>query len=160
MNINRKFTDIHEEEGDVGGGQQSGGGAGGEIRFHYKDMYSTVLRDDTLPPHELKHLLMIHQDLHKDRVNKQKMTRKERAALKEGRLHHTAQNRALGVGGGTSKYRQHPISHKAQFSGMDKQTSILPHDFDAETNLDRQNELEHRFVLQNMPKFNPKPMPR
>ncbi|MHB1947689.1 MAG: hypothetical protein ACYCQI_06200 [Gammaproteobacteria bacterium] len=153
---NDKFQS--DDEGESG---QGSGGKTGEIRFIYRDAMSLPPRDDMLPPSEIKRLLIIHKDLHRERVEKQKMTRKEREALKEGKLHLQASYmQGLGQGGGTrSNYKKHPIANKAQFSGIDKQTSNLPTEFNAETNLEMQNKLENRYVLRNAPKFNPKPRP-
>lgn len=143
-----------EEEGDEG---QSG--VGGKIEFRYKDAASLGPRDDMLPPHEIQRLLVVHRELHKERVDKQKSTRKERSALKEGKVYvRSAAQQALGVRS-SSNYKKHPISNKAQFSGRDSQVTNIPTDFDAETNLEMRNKLENRFTHTNIPKFNPKPRP-
>ena len=158
-----------EEEGGSGG--ESSGGSTGEIHFRYKDAMSVEPRDDLLPPSEIKRLLAVHKELHKDRVDKQKITRKERKALKEGRVTRVAEQgfrvgRGFGGGAGRySPYKQHRIAQKAQFSGMDKQVIGLPSENRAETNEEQRDALENRLEnrnelrFQNTPKFNPKPRP-
>ncbi len=161
--------DQDEEGGGQGGGfagaggegEEGKGGVAGEIRFRYRDAASLEPREDMLPESEIRRLLIVHRDLHKDRVDKQKNLRKERAALKEGKLNIQNMNRqAMGMGGGgMSKYKRHPISNKAQFSGIDRQTIGIPTEFDAETNMEMRDKLENRLQLRNAPKFNPKPRP-
>jgi hypothetical protein len=147
-----------DDEGESGEGK---GGKTDAVHFRFRDAASIPPRDDVLPPTEIKRLLIVHQELHKGYVDKQKMTRKERAALKEGKLHLVRNyQQARGYQGGFSGYKKHPISNKAQFSGIDKQTSFLPTEFDAETNLEMREKLENRFTLMNRPKFSPKPRPR
>ena len=151
-----------DEEGE--GGTGTGGGAAGEIKFRYKDPYSVSPRDEQLPSEEIKRLLTIHKDQHKGQVDKQKQTRKERAALKEGKvLYNKQQNqgRGFGPGGRMSNYKSHPIALKAQFSGIDKQVSNLPNENEAKTNPELQNRLENRNELRlgQRQTFNPKPRP-
>jgi hypothetical protein len=158
MSISNQDEKDKDETGEGGGFS----GASGEIEFRYKDIYATAPRDDILPDSEIKRLLTVHRDLHKDRVDKQKMTRKERLASKEGRLHHTRDSQhglGMGGGGGASNYKKHPISDRAQFSGVDRQVAAIPTQYEAETNLELSEKLENRFVLKNAPKFNPKPRP-
>jgi hypothetical protein len=158
-----------DEEGSQGGesGDTGQGGVTGAVHFRYQDSLSTR-RDDALPPTEIRRLLAIHQDLHKEFVNKQKLTRKERKALKEGRKTLDGR-RGYGHGAGrVSIYKQHPITSKAQFSGMDPQVIGLPNENLQNTNDDKRNELENRLEhrlenrneLRATPKFNPVPRPR
>lgn len=144
--------------GGEGTGDEGRGGVGGKIRFKFRDAAMLPPRDDVLPESEIRRLLIVHKDLHKDRVDKQKSTRKERSALKEGKIHLRA-NQGFGLGGG-SQYKTHPLSNKAQFSGIDKQTIGLPTEFDAETNLEMREKLENRLVHRAAPKFTPKLRPR
>jgi len=145
-----------EDEGE-------GGGKSGKINLRFK---TEVLRDDLLSPDEMSRLLAVHADLHKANVDKQKVLRKERAEIKQGKKQQIGQ----GLGqGNQSRFKKHPISNKAQFSGIDRQVSNVPTEFQAETNDDARNELqnrlenrlENRLQLQNQPKreFNPKPRP-
>lgn len=160
MTINDEWNKKDDEEG--GEGESGSGGVEGKVQFRYKDAASLGPRDDMLPPHEIQRLIVIHRDLHKERVDKQKSTRKERQALKEGKIYQkNATQQALQMGqSGAGRYKQHPISNKAQFSGMDRQMTITPNDFDAETNLEMREKLENRFTHTNVPQFNPKPRPR
>jgi len=169
-NDNEKKID-QDEEGKQDSGSGDLGEIGGEIRFRYKDAMSIAPRDDVLPSSEIKRLLAVHKELHKERVDKQKVTRKERKTLKEGRTHFAAgDGLRSGYGSGQhSTYKQHPITNKAQFSGMDRQVISLPNENRAETNEEKRNDLENRLEhrlenrnelrRQNTPGFNPKPRP-
>jgi len=162
-----------DEESTQGGesGDTGQGGVTGAVHFRYQDSLATR-RDDALPPTEIRRLLTIHQDLHKEFVNKQKLTRKERKALKEGpRTLDSRQGYGSRYGHGAgrvSPYKQHPITSKAQFSGMDRQVIGLPNENLQNTNDDKRNELENRLEhrlenrneLRAAPKFNPVPRPR
>ncbi len=156
---------LEDEEGGQGSEGESGqGGVAGEIRFRYKDAMSIAPRDDALPLSEINRLLAIHKDLHKAYIDKQKQTRKERKLFKEGRSSLTSRyDVGIGYGGkgGRSPYKKHPISDKAQFSGVDKQISPLPNVNEADINEARRNELENRYELRhkNTPRFNPKMRP-
>jgi hypothetical protein len=169
---NKKNTinyDLNEEDdsgqGSFGGtGDESGGGIGGKIHFRFRDAASLPPRDDVLPITEIKRLLIVHGELHKERVDKQKQTRKERAALKEGKKLATHGQQQRQGFGGSARFKQHPIANKAQFSGIDKQVTGLPTEFDAETNAEMQdrleNRLQNRLQHQNVPRFNPTPRPK
>lgn len=162
MTMSKDSEDDNKEGGASSG---EGGKSSGEVYFRYKDILSAGGRDDTLPANEIKRLLIVHQDLHKERVEKQKLTLKERKALKEGRsVTSTYTEAKMGRGGGSgqaSPYKKHPITDKAQFSGIDRQVISLPTENQAETNLDAKEKLENqnRNVLRHSPKFNPKPRP-
>src|SRR3990167_4745827 len=152
-----------EKEGSDG---ESGecGKSSGDIQFRYQDILSDGQRDDVLPKTEIKRLLVVHQDLHKERVDKQKLTRKERKAMKEGRVslasnYHYGMKQAAVRGGRASSYKSHPLTEKAQFSGIDRQVNFLPTENQGETNLEIKDKLENRYRLQHAPKFNPKPRP-
>lgn len=153
-----------EEGGEEGEGKAGAGGAAGEIIFRYKDPYSASPRDDQLPSDEIKRLLIVHRDQHKGNVDKQKQTRKERAAIKEGKIPYNKQNQGRGFGpGGVSNFKTHPIALRAQFSGIDKQVSNLPTNNEAITNDQLKNELDNRLELQlgltHRPSSAPKPRP-
>jgi hypothetical protein len=151
-----------ESEDDDQDGEGGLGGATGEIGFRYKDAMSIGPRDDALPPTEIKRLLAIHKEIHKSYVDKQKQARKERRSIKgqQERLKRRA-GLGLGTGGGSSRFKAHPISNKAQFSGIDRQVIGLPTENMENTNEAQRNELENRneLRLQNAPRFNPKPRP-
>lgn len=161
-----KGTQTGGGSGDQGEGGL--GGAGGKIRYRYKDAASLEPRDDMLSPNELQRLLNVHKDLHKGRVDKQKVTRKEREATKQGNLKQAAIIRQQAGyaqrGGSHSRFKQHPVSNMAQFSGIDKQLSSMPTINEADTNLEARdqldNRLENNLQLRNAPKFNPTFRPR
>jgi len=161
MQNNDQYDKEREEDSGEGRGGQSG-----KIVFKFKDAASLPPRDDVLPENEIKRLLIVHRALHKDYVDKQKLTRKERAALKEGKKNlETINRQALGQGGSSqSKFKKHPLSNRVQFSGMDKQTIGIPSEYDAETNPEMRDKLEQRLEnrLQNrhVPTFHPTPRPR
>lgn len=151
---------------DSQGSQGSQGGQGGKTGKIGVRVKTEISRDDLLAPSEVRRLLQAHQNLHKSYVDKQKQLRKERAAIKEGRKDLAAQLRSQhgrGGSGGLSRYKKHPISNKAQFSGMDKQVSTLPTEFEAETNSEMRNDLENRYNYRFQPaparRHLPKPRP-
>ena len=163
----KKKKDLHEEDQ---GGESSQSGSAGEIPFQFKDPLSVVSRDDLLPPHEIKRLLRVEQELHRTFVQKQKNTRRERELLKESRQtvasrYETGIRSRLGKGSGyaasSSPYKKHPISDK--FSGIiDRKVTPIVSENNAKTNPEMRNELRNRNELrhQPVPRFNPKPRPR
>lgn len=164
-NENDKLKQKEDDQGDQG--EQGGAeGKGSGTVFRYVDVLSTEPRDDVLPPNKIKRLLSEHKDIHKRRVDNQRITRKERKAIKEGRviLTSSATYRAgfRAAGGSNSLYKTHPIAYK--FSGIrDTKVSAFPSDNIAETNVEKkeelQNRLENQLRLRHAPKFNPKPRP-
>ena len=69
-----------------------------------------------------------------------------------------------GLGGGsgnTSRFKKHPISDKAQFSGIDKQVVGVPSLNEADTNAEMKEQLDNRLEnkYRNVPRFNPRPRP-
>jgi hypothetical protein len=144
------------DSGETGVGGIGGGGGATEIEFRYKDVLSDAPRDDVLPPLEMiKHALAIHKDLHKYLVDKQKQTRKDRAAIKEGKLTSVAQYQVGRGYGANSGYKKHWVHDK--FRGRDRQISAVPTQYDANTNEGLRDKLENRLQLKHAPKFNPKP---
>lgn len=146
-------------EGEGEGESGQGGKATGSIQFTFKDERLGSQRDD-LSPEEEKRLLAVLKDTHKERVDKQKRTRKERADIKNGRISLNASHRGMvarGGGGGQSRFKKHPISDK--FAGRDPQVSPLTDKYTGETNpanqeqLEYQHQLRHRHTMQ----FNPRP---
>jgi hypothetical protein len=151
---------IEDETGESGSG--SFGGQTGEVEFRFHDATQVANRDDLLPPEEIKRLLIVHKETHKARVDKQKITREQRNALKQGVYVAPTVAQQLGrggSGGSVSPYKKHPISDKAQFSGIDKQVIGIPSLNEADTNPEQKDKLENRLQnrLQNAPKFNPRP---
>ncbi|MDR3491282.1 MAG: hypothetical protein P4M12_04460 [Gammaproteobacteria bacterium] len=153
----KKFPEQEEDE-------SGRGGKSGEIEFRYKDAFTGPTRDDLLPPNEIKRLMIVHKDTHKMRVDKQKQLREERVALKEGKYipnNERVYQKGFGAssGGSSSRYKKHPISDKAYFSGKDKQVVGVPTLTESNTNEDLKEALENKLEnkYQNVPKFNPKP---
>lgn len=146
-------SDDEEDETESG----SSGSQSGDMEFHYIDPFASKPRDDELPTSEIKRLLQLHKELHESFVNKQKVTRQERHSEKQRPASATQQGRYASRA--TSYYRRHPISYKAQFSGIDKQVIGIPAKNEAQTNDDLRNELENRYQLRHAPQFNPKPRP-
>lgn len=153
--MNKEFDKNDWEDESHAGGES---GAAGKIHFRYRDAMSLPPRDDSLPPHELKRLLQVHETLHKARVDKQRQTRKERDALKQGK-NNLVQQRGYGqgLGQGGSAFKQHPISKKAYFSGIDKQMVAVPTELEADTNPEMQDKLENRFRLTHSPRHKLRP---
>jgi hypothetical protein len=107
--------------------------------------------------------LQIHQDLHKAYVDKQRITKAERNQIKK-ETPAQANQRSLGQGkGNTSRYKAHPISTKAQFSGIDRQVAPLPSENAANTNEKLrdalENKLENRYNYRHQPTVAMKPRP-
>ncbi len=98
-----------------------------------------------LSPAEKKRLLALHREIHLARVEKQKQTRKDRAVKKDRPEAAYTQGRTYGGGGGSSAYKQHPLSQTAQFSGIDRQVVSIPAENTAETNQEQRQELENRY---------------
>jgi hypothetical protein len=163
------YLNAADEDEEIGGEGKGGkGGKSGEIEFRYHDIFSSEPRDDALPQVEIDRLLRTHIDLHKDRVDKQKATRKERDDIKKGKKHQTGYD-ALGLraggGGGSLGYKTHPLSNHAQFSGaVDKKVTGVPCDSLAETNDDQKQqllaELDLRHQHKHVPKHSNTPKPR
>ena len=170
---NRKWPQDGEDTGDdstgslfdadEGGTGTSGGGQTGKIAFHYKDAMEAPKRDDALPPNEIRRLQFVHNDEHRVKVTKQKQTRADREARKEGSpaIRVPAQYQAgYGGGGGVSRFKKHPVSDK--FRGMaDPQVNAVPNLNDSQTNADLKERLENQLQNKhrNTPKFNPRPRP-
>jgi|SRR5579872_4551126 len=142
-----------DEEDSQDGKSGSSGGVAGEVRFRYKDAMSTELSAS-----EIKRLLKVHDEIHLENVKKQKTTRKDRKAVKEGRQTLTASNGLRsGYGAGkSSPYQKHPIlNSKAQFNGADRQMTPRPDENMAETNNDKrpenrlENQLKNRLKNEN-----------
>jgi hypothetical protein len=151
--------------GQTGTDDEGSGGKTGAIEFRWDDGSAAMRRDDLLSPNEMDRLLAVHDSMHKGRVEKQKFTREQRAAMKEGRYVQQADSRYRqglgGGGGGESRFKKHPISNMAQFSGIDKQVVGVPTLNEADTNAEMKDKLENRLQnkLRNQPRFNPRPRP-
>jgi hypothetical protein len=162
-----KKIDAHEwnqDQDDESGDSGHLGGSG--VEFHF-DISPGERRDDLLSTEELKRLLKVHHDLHYDLVKKQKIERKNRNEIKEGKRPTVANDYSIGNSGFGANQggKQHPLTQKAYFSGIDKQVIGLQSENVANTNEGQKNELEARLELKNRlqhknaPKFNPTPRP-
>lgn len=134
-------------------------GQGSQIKFADFITGRSGLREDQLPPDELKRILAIHDDAHEDRVKKQKELRDQRRDMKEGKIARAEQRQSQGM---NNQYPPHPLlSEKAQFSGVDKQNNPVPTESQTQTNEGDKNELENQYRLRHAPeigkKFNPRP---
>ena len=147
-----KFTKNSNEDDDDSGGKS------GEIEFTYHDIASGPQRDDLLPESEKKRLLQVHQSIHEGRVIRQKQVREQRAAMKKGKKMGLQAN--FGGQGFGSSYKVHPISHKAQFAGIDRQNTFVPTENIAETNQDQREEIQLQYSLQYQPEYTPAPKNR
>lgn len=144
--------------GDHPSDEDGGSGTGSQIQFADFITGRSGLREDQLPPDELRRILAVHDDAHEARVKKQKELRDQRKDLKEGKMTLDEYRQSQK----NSQYPPHPLlSEKAQFSGMDKQNNPVPTDSQTQTNEGDKNELENQYRLRNAPemgkKFNPRP---
>lgn len=150
------YKNSRENEED----HEGAGGQSGKVEF--RDFLSTgPLREDLLPPDQLKRILSEHRSQHEGRVKKQKELREHYQAVKEGKMPVQTLRESQGSGL-NSAYPPHPIlADKAQFSGIDKEINPSPSENLADTNEADRNELENQYRLQYapkiQPKFNPKP---
>lgn len=140
--------------------QEGGSGQGGKIEFRDFVTGHGSLRDDQLPPDELKRLLSVHSDAVQDRVKKQKDLRDLRREQKEGKKQrHTGQGLSAGM---QSQYPPHPILSE-KLRGADPQVNPNPSENNVQTNEANRDELQNKYQLthQLQPKpgqqFNPKP---
>ncbi|HVE44167.1 MAG TPA: hypothetical protein VNC84_03420 [Gammaproteobacteria bacterium] len=128
------------------------GGKGGKIAFSDFLSGSEGKRDDLLTATERATLLKEHAGLHHNNVKAQMVERQNRASLKQNPQ--AAQNRyGFGAGSGNqSSYRSHPVlGEKAQFSGEDNKTTVVPEKYEADTNNAEQEQLQNRYQLTHQP---------
>lgn len=154
------MVDYNKRQDDEDDDDEGSGGSRGDLGFH--DFLGTQsLREDLLPPDQLKRIYAEHRAQHETRVKKQKTLRDQYKAVKEGKqsVNGLREQRASALNGA---YPPHPVlANKAQFSGIDKENNPNPADNIADTNEADRNELENQYRLQHapkiQPKFNPKP---
>lgn len=152
--MNNNEFDEKEKKEDEEGGSSTGTSTGtgtGSTGYRYLDPSSQHQRDDLRSPEENRRLLVSHQVIHKDRVNKQKLTRKEREMLKQGKMdlvsavYDKSRGYGTGVQNRANQYLTHPYAYK--FSGIrDMEVSIFPGENIPDTN---KNEYQNRLELQN-----------
>lgn len=154
-----KLNHTHlEDTDDSDEGGESGGQAG---KIEFREFVTTgPLRDD-LPGDKLRHIIIMHEGAHLGAVKKQKEHIDILKQAKENKDNvnnkQRGQGNTLGGGTGHSEYKDHPILSK-KANGADNKVSPLPNENTADTNDELKNRLVNR--LQNVPKFNPKPLPR
>jgi hypothetical protein len=154
---------ISEDDDESGG--QAGGSQGVEFSF---EISPNEKREDLLSSEDLKRRLKVHHDTHYDLVKKQKIERKTRNEIKEGKRPAVSNAYNTGNAGyGNQGNKAHPISKKAYFSGIDKQVIGVASENQANTNeVDKkeledrlENRLANRLQHRHTPKFNPTPRP-
>jgi hypothetical protein len=134
--------------------EDDSGSKSGEIEFRLQNI-AGERRDDMLSEPEIRRLLITQEAAHKNLVDKQKATRKERDNIKNNPAQTAKYGydslglQAGGNGGGASPYKTHPISQHAQFSGAtDHKVTGVPTDNIAQTNDEARQKLEERLELQ------------
>jgi hypothetical protein len=156
--LNNEFEQKDEDEGGESG--QAGSG----IEFHF-DLLTEEPRDDLLSPEELKRLLKVRNEWHYELVKKQKIERKTRNEIKEGKKPSFSNAYGNAGYGMESAFKSHPINQKAYFSGIDKKVIGIGSESLAKTNEGQKNELKQRLEPkkrlqhEHVPKFNPTPRP-
>lgn len=159
-----KYKKIHQlleddANGTADSGESGSGSQSGSIEF--KEFFGEApLRDDTLPPDEIRRLLAVHAEVNEAKVKNQKEKRDQLQAVKEGKVSREVYQQQYGADGSVTAHPK--LMNEAQFSGaMDAKISPLPTENNAEANPgDRQElkkEFDKQFTPQNAPSFNPKP---
>lgn len=147
------------------GDDTSGGGAGGKVEFHDFITSTKQTRDDMLPPDEIRRLRdFVHKDRNANSVKKQKESKENLKAVKEGKKTVQEYRQGLGGTGMSSQFKSHPVlSVAAQFSGIDRTVTPLPTENNENTNDELKDKLENEYrlthQLQNVPRPLPKPTP-
>lgn len=165
LQFNRPYLMKQRDEDEEGGSSAIGGGGQGKIEFtDFTGMQGAPLRDDLLPPDEIRRLLVVAASGHKELVKKEKVKRDTIKALKEERM--SLQDYRQQMGGGANQYKANPIlANKVQFSGASPEVTSIPTDSNTKTNEQNKNELTNEYRLTHQlrydaqPKFNPQPKP-
>jgi len=150
-----------DQSGESGESGKSGGGVAGKIKFDWEVLPVTK----KLPPGEVKRILAALKQSHLEKVRKERIKRKDRKALKEGkRTNQYGAANGYGYGGGPAgNNKKHPIlGDSAQFSGMiDHQVTPVPDENTADTNPEQRNENKNELTLglRLAPTNTPKPRP-
>lgn len=160
-----------EQQDDEGRSGGSAGGSGGRGKLDFKDFTGITgqpMRDDLLPPDEIRRLLKVAAAGHKVAVNKERTKRQAIQTLKADKMSRQdyRQQMGSGAGYGANQYKTNPkLANKVQFAGTSQEVTNIPNDSNVKTNEEAKNELinehrlthEHRYEAQ--PKFNPQPKP-
>lgn len=155
MASKRKETKTTLETDDTTGE----GGKSGSIEFRDFLSSNETLRDDLLPPDEVKRLLIIHKEGNEARLKKQKTLQDQRNDMKNGKVSLQDYRQGLKGGGMESGYKPHPAFEKSpQF--QDPQVNMLPTENREQTNDELKNELQHEYQLKYMPQYVPQFNPK
>lgn len=142
-------------------GDGRGSGSGGQGKLDFKDFTGITgqpMRDDVLPPDEMRRLLIIAARGHKESVKKEKTKRDGIKALKEEKT--SLQDYRQQMSAGANQYKANPkLADKVQFSGASPEVSHIPNDSLTNTNEEAKNEKKNEYrlthQLRNEPQFNP-----
>jgi hypothetical protein len=156
-----------EEDKETQGGSDSGTNGTSDSGLQFVDFAGITgkpLRDDLLPPDEIKRLLVIAANGHKESVRKEKTKRDAIKAVKDNKL--SVANYREQFGGAKNEYKTNPIlANKAQFSGISPEVTPNPTDSKTNTNEGEKNELTNEYRLTHQlqydarPRYTPQPKP-
>lgn len=152
---NDHLTDGDEED------ESGSGGSSGQIEFVDFLNTNAERRDDLMSEQDKRHLLIMHKEVHEEKVKHQKEKIERNKDLKAGK--EQRQSYGFGApgspgGGGSFQYKENPAL--ANYGkGVDNKVIGLPNENIAETNQANREELQNqlRNKLGMQPKFNPKP---
>ena len=161
--LNKRLMIKQQDDEDDQGSRGAGGGGQGRIDFKdFTGVTGQPLRDDLLPPDEIRRLLIVAASSHKEIVKKEKAKRETIKALKENKM--SLQDYRQQMGAGANQYKTNPaLANKVQFSGASPEVTSIPNDSVTNTNEAAKNELKNelrkdlRYDAQ--PTFNPQPKP-
>lgn len=158
-------------------GSQGEGGKTGKVGGPRVATFAGDARDEPKTPAERRHLAIVHEAAHADRVRRTLERQKVLAAAKEAEAGPRSLNQLLdqprqysggGSGGGKdSPYNDHPLLSKAaQFSGMEDPP--LPGQSNQDLNKEDRKELEnrpenklqHRLAPEKAPTYTPPTLKR
>lgn len=133
--------DKYDKNDDTSEGGSSTGSEGGKIGFvDFLNPHSAA-RDDLLSEKDRKHLLGVHKDVHKSKVELQKDKLTQIKNLKNGKMTLGAYRASMGGGGyGPSAFKNNPAL-KNYGRGIDPKVIGTPNEVDAQTNNDKREEL-------------------
>jgi len=145
---NRHYDADADDDSDSG----ESGGQAGQIEFHDFLRSGQENRDDLLSPEEQQRKLSEHNNLNESNVKKQKDAKEHSKEVKNNKVKGVQRGLATGSGiGGDSPYREHPLSHTAQFgSGVNdnKKTSPVPNESQTQTNEEERAKPENEYKEQ------------
>lgn len=156
---NYRLTAHLTDDSEESGGTSSSSGGAGKIEFRDFLANAENLRDDLLPPEEMRRLIIVHREIHLSGVKKLKELQAYREAVKEGKVPLETYRQGLDPDPTRRNFKQNPRLKSPQFTVIDNKVNPLPNINVAETNQDKRQELVYRNELKNrpVPEFNPKP---